>query len=205
MEERALSPPPPRRSVSGELFIFALIPFFLAREQMLEGVAATDKCLTAHTWLAYSCQALLGCDVQRMYCLAAQALDTLAGLHSERLGSGGFRFTHRGTGYSFEIRPAETDSAAQDEALVPGQQDLAFIPVALGQAAQVRQSLVHSRTSCAFSGDPQQCQRRDLETSPIQVDLCQLLLHSYKCESCIVHSHHATGGLLLECRCCQDT
>ena len=35
MEERALSPPPPRRSVFGELLIFALIPSLVAREQML--------------------------------------------------------------------------------------------------------------------------------------------------------------------------
>ena len=59
------------------------------------------------------------------------------GLRAEPTEAGGYKYTHRATGYTFEIRPADGLSAAEEEVLMPGQQELAFIPLTIGQAAQV--------------------------------------------------------------------
>ncbi len=67
-----------------------------------------------------------------------QALDTLVGLRAESAGQGGYKYTHRSTGYTFEIRPSEGDATPESEVLMPGQRELLFIPLDLGMAAQVR-------------------------------------------------------------------
>lgn len=59
------------------------------------------------------------------------------GLRAEPAETGGYKYTHRATGYTFEIRPADGLSAAEEEVLMPGQQELSFIPLTIGQAAQV--------------------------------------------------------------------
>lgn len=69
---------------------------------------------------------------------ATQALDTLVGLCAESAEQGGYKYTHRSTGYIFEIRPAEGDATPGHEVLMPGQQELLFLPLDLGHAAQVR-------------------------------------------------------------------
>ena len=68
---------------------------------------------------------------------ATQALDTLVGLRAESAEQGGYKYTHRSTGYIFEIRPAEGHATPEHELLLPGQQELLFIPIDLGHAAQV--------------------------------------------------------------------
>ena len=67
-----------------------------------------------------------------------QALDTLVGLRAESAEQGGYKYTHRSTGYTFEIRPSEGDSTPEHEVLMPGQRELLFIPLDLGMAAQVK-------------------------------------------------------------------
>ena len=71
---------------------------------------------------------------------ATQALDTLVGLRAESAEQGGYKYTHRSTGYIFEIRPTDGHATPEHELLMPGQQELLFIPRDLGHAAQVRPS-----------------------------------------------------------------
>ena len=73
----------------------------------------------------------------------AQALDTLVGLRAESAEQGGYKYTHRNTGYTFEIRPSEGDATPEYEMLMPGQQELLFIPLDLGHAAQVQDLLCY--------------------------------------------------------------
>jgi hypothetical protein len=62
-----------------------------------------------------------------------EALQVLAGFSSESLREGGFRYTHRGTGYTFELRPAvlgdNEDGSEVD--------DLEYRMVQVGGAGQV--------------------------------------------------------------------
>lgn len=61
-----------------------------------------------------------------------QALDALVGLRAVPAEHGGYRYTHKGTGYTFELRPA-----SEEEAIEPGQQDLVFIPLSAGQVGNL--------------------------------------------------------------------
>ena len=68
---------------------------------------------------------------------AKQALDTLVGLRAQQAELGGYRYTHKSTGYTFEIRPSEAGATPEHEALMPGEREMLFIPLELGHAAQV--------------------------------------------------------------------
>lgn len=62
-----------------------------------------------------------------------EALQVLAGFSSESLREGGFRYIHRGTGYTFELRPAALgDNEDESEA-----DDLEYRMVQVGAAGQV--------------------------------------------------------------------
>ena len=76
-----------------------------------------------------------------------QALDTLVGLRAESAEQGGYRYMHRSTGYSFEIRPSEGSATPEYEVLMPGQQEMLFIPLDLGHAAQVKFCLPLTRST----------------------------------------------------------
>jgi hypothetical protein len=62
-----------------------------------------------------------------------EALQVLAGFSSESLREGGFRYTHRSTGYTFELRPAAL-GADEDESEAD---DLEYRMIQVGGAGQV--------------------------------------------------------------------
>ena len=75
--------------------------------------------------------------------LPMQALDMLAGLEATPAAGGGFTFRHRDTGLAFAIGPApaappDEDSDAEGSTAEP---ELAFQPISLGSASEVRITL----------------------------------------------------------------
>jgi len=91
-----------------------------------------------------------------------QALDTLVGLRAEPAEHGGYKYTHRSTGYTFEVRPIEAHSMAEDEMILPGEQELVFVPLSIGQAAEVTHlshSLQHS-VHCGLEYDARICAKK---------------------------------------------
>ena len=68
------------------------------------------------------------------------------GLRAEPAEQGGYRYMHQSTGYSFEIRPSEGDATPEYEVLMPGQQEMLFVPLQLGHAAQVQICLLLLRS-----------------------------------------------------------
>lgn len=90
--------------------------------------------------LGYRPRFQLGCQISTMVKVKIlQALDTLVGLRAEPAEHGGYKYTHRSTGYTFEIRPVEAHSVAEDEMILPGEQELVFVPLSIGHAAEVAQ------------------------------------------------------------------
>ena len=69
-----------------------------------------------------------------------QALNTLVGLEAAPSQHGGFLYTHRSTGFVFEICPFAGDpepaEEGADDAAVNGE-ELAFNPISMGHASQV--------------------------------------------------------------------
>jgi hypothetical protein len=62
-----------------------------------------------------------------------QALNTLVGLEAAPAKGGGFTYTHRDSGFVFEIVPIEES----EDALMDGVQELAFNPIKMGLAFKV--------------------------------------------------------------------
>lgn len=79
-----------------------------------------------------------------------QALDMLAGLEAAPAAGGGFTFRHDATGLAFAICPAprgalDDDSDAEGSMAEP---ELAFQPISLGTAVEVRQAQTRWRFKC---------------------------------------------------------
>ena len=94
------------------------------------------------------------CSLTQLRHTAAQALDMLAGLEATPVTGGGFTFRHRDTGLAFAIGPApaalpDDDSDAEGSTAEP---ELAFQPISLGSASEVRRRLaVLALKLCWFS------------------------------------------------------
>ena len=68
---------------------------------------------------------------------AEQALNTLVGLEAASIRGGGFMYTHRDSGFVFEISPVEEDT---EDAIIDGVEELAFNPIKMGLASKVPES-----------------------------------------------------------------
>lgn len=75
--------------------------------------------------------------------LAEQALNTLVGLEAAPISGGGFTYTHRDSGFVFEISPVEEDT---EDAIMDGIEEMAFNPIKMGLASKVphyKQTSIH--------------------------------------------------------------
>ena len=66
--------------------------------------------------------------------MCEQALNTLVGLEAAPAEGGGFTYTHRDSGFVFEIVPIEEES---EDAVMDDVQELAFNPIKMGLAFKV--------------------------------------------------------------------
>ena len=125
-------------------------PFSLATETGMQACGCNYHDFLTHlAWVSeYRPRSQQDCHRSRMVKVKIlQALDTLVGLRAEPAEHGGYKYTHRSTGYTFEIRPVQAHSVAEDEMILPGEQELVFVPLSIGHAAEVAHlshSLQHS-------------------------------------------------------------
>ena len=77
---------------------------------------------------------------------AAQAVALLSGLEAIPSGEG-FHFRHEASGYTFQLAPAPASPGSSAESM--RQAELAYLPIRLGAAAQVRKTRAATRVPLA--------------------------------------------------------
>ncbi|CAL8467543.1 g7081 [Coccomyxa elongata] len=79
-------------------------------------------------------------QVSQLSNLTQKALNTLVGLEAASIRGGGFMYTHRDSGFVFEISPVEEDA---EDAIMDGVEELAFNPIKMGLASKVLPGYLH--------------------------------------------------------------